>query len=287
VTGGELTGPRDLLGGRASRVWGASAQSRELLLELLRRDLKSRYKGSSLGAFWSLLNPLLYMLVYTAVFSHFMRFRVVGAPYPVYLLSGLLAWNFYGQAVIFSAGSVLGNGSIVKKVRFPWVLLTLSAVLAAFVNYLISLALLVPLVIFFHVSLGLPLVVAPVIALITLVFALGVGLLVASANVFFRDVEYLINIALQVWFFMTPIIYQLDSVLHTPGSDSFLGKVLRVVLYVNPMTWVVSAFQDVIAFDRWPQHPTGLLYSTAVAFVALAVGSWVFHRLRPRFAEEL
>jgi ABC-type polysaccharide/polyol phosphate export permease len=205
----------------------------------------------------------------------------------VYLLSGLLAWNFYAQAVIFSAGSVLGNGSIVKKVRFPWVLLTLSAVLAAFVNYVISLALLVPLVIFFHVSLGLPLLVAPMIALITLVFALGVGLLVASANVFFRDVEYLINIALQVWFFMTPIIYQLDSVLHTPGSDSFLGRALQVVLYANPMTWVVSGFQDAIAFDRWPQHPTGLLYSTLVALVALAVGSWVFHRLRPRFAEEL
>ena len=256
-------------------------------MELLRRDLKSRYKGSSLGAFWSLLNPLLYMLVYTVVFSHFMRFKVVGAPYPVYLLSGLLAWNFFSQAITFSAGSVLGNGSIVKKVRFPWVLLTLSAVLAAFVNYLISLALLVPLVIFFHVSLGLPLVVAPAIALTTFVFALGLGLLVASANVFFRDVEYLINIVLQVWFFMTPIIYQLSSVLQAPGSDSFLGRVLRATLYINPMTWVVSGFQDVFAFDRWPEHPLGLLYSAAMALVALAVGSWVFHKLRPRFAEEL
>src|SRR5260370_34814956 len=107
------------------------------------------------------------MLVSTVVSSHFMRFKVVGAPCPVYLLSGLLAWNFFSQAITFSAGSVLGNGSIVKKVRFPWVLLTLAAVLAAFVNYLISLALLVPLVLFFHVSLGLRLRVSRTIALPT------------------------------------------------------------------------------------------------------------------------
>src|SRR5260370_40717279 len=113
------------------------------------------------------------MLVSTVVSSHFMRFKVVGAPCPVYLLSGLLAWNFFSQAITFSAGSVLGNGSIVKKMRFPSVLLTLSAVLAAFINYLISLAPLEPLVIFFHVSLGLPLVVAPAIAVTSFVFALG------------------------------------------------------------------------------------------------------------------
>src|SRR5258708_36055729 len=100
-------------------------------MELLRRDLKSRYKGSSLGAFWSLLNPLLYMLVYTVVFSHFMRFKVVGAPYPVYLLSGLLAWNVFSQSLTFSAAGVLAYGSIVQTVLFRWVLLTRSAVLAA------------------------------------------------------------------------------------------------------------------------------------------------------------
>ena len=286
MTGGELT-TRELSTSRARHLSTFSAQSRELLLELLRRDLKSRYKGSSLGAFWSLLNPLLYMLVYTAVFSHFMRFQVIGAPYPVYLLAGLLAWNFFGQAITFSAGSVLGNAAIVKKVAFPWVLLPMSAVLAAFVNYVISLALLVPLVIYFHVSLGAPLLITPLILLITLGFALGLALLVASANVFFRDVEYLINIALQVWFFMTPIIYQLDSVLNVPGSGSLLGRTLRAALYLNPMTWVVSGFQDVIAFDRWPQHPVGILYSAGTAIAALALGSFVFHRLRPRFAEEL
>ncbi|GAC1331538.1 MAG: ABC transporter permease [Candidatus Dormibacteria bacterium] len=242
---------------------------RELLRELLRRDLQSRHKGSALGNLWSLLNPLLYMLVYTAVFSKFVRFNAGGVPYPVYLLSAMLAWNFFNQAVSYSCNSVLDNGPLVKKVHFPWMLLTVSSVIAALVNYLIGLLLLIPLLIFFHVGVGAPLLMAPVMALVTFVLALGLGLLLAAGNVYFRDVQYMLAIVLQVWFFLTPIIYPLsvaDSVAK-PGkgvADSSF-HVFHWVVYLNPFTWIATSFQDAIAFNRWPSHPLGLASSTAVA----------------------
>ena len=269
------------------REHSAWVRNRELLLELVRRDLRSRHRGSGLGAAWSLLNPLLYMIVYTVVFSNFLRFRIPGAPYPVYLLSALLAWNFFVQAVTYSAGSVLGNGSLVKKVAFPWILLTISAVIAAFVNYLISLALLIPLLIYFHVSVGLPLLAVPLVALLTFALATGLSLLVAAGNVYFRDVEYFLNIVLQVGFFLTPIIYSFDTVTNAHVTHGGVGRFLPWLLYLNPMTWVATSLQDSIAFNRWPTHLAGLAYTTAVAAGLLALGLLVFSRLQVRFAEEL
>ena len=227
------------------------------------------------------------MLVYTVVFSNFLRFKIPGAPYPVYLLSALLAWNFFAQAVTYSAGSVLGNGALVKKVAFPWILLTISAVLAAFVNYMISLVLLIPLLIYFHVAVGLPLLAVPLVALVTLALATGLSLLVAAGNVYFRDVEYLLSIALQVGFFLTPIIYSFDTVANSQLTHKGFGRFLPWLLYVNPMTWVATAFQDCIAFNRWPTHLGGLLYTTAVAAALVGLGLLVFARLQVRFAEEL
>jgi len=127
-----LNRPAALPAARRQLLGGTWIRHRNLLGELVRRDLKSRYRGSRLGILWSLFNPLVFMVIYSVVFSQFMRFGVSGgAPYPVYLLSGLLCWNFLAQALTGSVHSILGNASIVKKVAFPWVLLTLSAVLAA------------------------------------------------------------------------------------------------------------------------------------------------------------
>ena len=200
----------------------------------MRRDLKARYRGSALGVGWSLLNPLIYMVVYTVVFSKFMRFRIPDPhhpgqafPYAVYLLSGLLAWNFFGNSVAGSVNSVLGNAALVKKVAFPWVLLTLSSVIAAFVNYLISLALLVPLLLYFKIVIGPSLVLVPLVAAITFTLALGLSLFIAAGNVYFRDIEYLVGIGLTVWFFLTPVIYP-----YTAIGDSRLHRLLAI----NPMT---------------------------------------------------
>lgn len=275
----------EIAGQRFRQGRGAWARHRGLLAELVRRDLSARYRGSRLGILWSLFNPLVYMIVYSIVFSQFMRFPIQGAAYPVFLLSGLLAWNFFSQALIASVNSILGNASVVKKVAFPWVLLTLSAVLAAFINYLISLVLLVPVVLIFKAPLGVPLLTLPLLVLITFGLTLGLGLLVAAGNVYFRDIEYLLNIVLQVGFFLTPIIYSLDLV--TKAGQGFKRQIFYTVLKVNPMTWIAVGFQDVIAFNRLPVHWHGLLYSAAVSVTMLVIGLVVFGRLQGKFAEEL
>lgn len=262
-------------------------RNRNLLSELVRRDLKARYRGSNLGILWSLFNPLVYMIVYSVVFSQFMRFPIKGAAYPVFLLSGLLAWNFFSQSLMGSVGSVLGNATLVKKVHFSWGLLTLSSVVAAFINYVISLVLLIPVLLFFHARIGTPLLVLPLIVLVMFVMTLGLGLLVAASNVYFRDIEYLLNIVLQVGFFLTPVIYSLDLITGKLSGHSTKAEVFYAVLRANPMAWIATSFQDVLAFDRMPVHRVGLLYSAVFSVVALAGGLLVFRRLQDRFAEEL
>jgi ABC-type polysaccharide/polyol phosphate export permease len=245
------------------------------------------------------------MLVYSLVFSTLMRFNVSGTKYPVFILSGLLAWNFFTQAVSGSVNSVLGNASLVKKVAFPWVLLTLSSVVAAFINYLISLVLLVPMVLLFQVPLGWTLLALPILAVIMFALALGLSLLVAAGNVYFRDIEYLVTIALQVWFFATPIIYSLYGHVHrvdgrgrpiedTTGilyridhSGNALAPVFKYVLYANPMTWIETAFQDVIAFHEWPEHWLQVGTVAVLSGLTLLFGLTVFNRLQGHFAEEL
>jgi ABC-type polysaccharide/polyol phosphate export permease len=228
------------------------------------------------------------MVVYTIVFSTIMRFPVTGAPYPVFLLAGLLGWNFFSQAVSGSVNSVVGNAVLIKKLAFRRSLLTVSSVTAAFVNYLISLVLLVPLVLLFHVPIGIPLLMLPVLVMLIYAVALGLSLMVAAANVYFRDIEYLMTISLQVWFFLTPIIYQIDLIADRAAkSHNLLAPAFQWLLYANPLTWLATSAQDVIAFNRWPQHWVGLGYSAAFAVVSLALGYALFQRMQVRFAEEL
>jgi ABC-2 type transport system permease protein len=286
VASSDIAGVGTLAGKRSAPPTTERSRNRELLSELVRRDLKARYRGSNLGIFWSLLNPLLYMVVYSVVFGLFLQQKIQNPglgelPYPVFLLPGLLVFNFFSQGLAASVNSVLGSGGLVKKVAFPTVLLTLSAVSAAFVNFLISLGLLVPILIFYHVHVGASLLALPAAAAVIFAFALGLGMLVAAGNVFFRDIEYLLTIALQVWIFMTPIIYQLEVV--TASHKGFA----KWVLYANPLTWVVTTFQDTIAFDRWPQHWLGLGYSALVSAILLSLGILLFQRMQGRFAEEL
>jgi lipopolysaccharide transport system permease protein len=249
----------------------------ELTANLIARDLKTKYRGSVLGIFWSLLNPLMLMVVYTAVFSIIVRVKIPGSvPYPVFLLAGLVPWNAFAQSLTNATTSVVDNAGIVRKVYFPLEILPVSAVLSASVNFLISLALLVVIALVFGVHLGLSLLVLPVLIALQIAFTIGLGCLLAAGNVFFRDVQYFLSVLLTVWFFGTPIVYSLDLV---PAR-------LRPVFEANPMAWLVSSYQAVWAYGRWPRWSFLAAYGL-VAVAVLVVGLLGYGDLKRRFAEEV
>jgi len=259
----------------------------ELLLELVRRDVKSRYRGSVLGVAWTLLNPLIFMLVYSLVFGKFLRVQYPGHSATVFILSGLLAWTFFSQALIMATSSIVANAALVRKVAFPWAMLSVSSVIAALVNYVISLVLLVPFMLLSHKGVGPPLLAVPVLVGITFALSLGLGLMLAAGNVYLRDLQYLVNLGTLIWFYVTPIIYPFSLVQSKFSGHGFEGQAAQAVLYLNPMTWVVLGFQDVFVFDRWPQHWHGLGYSLVASLISIWLGLRVFRRLRRRFAEEV
>ncbi len=248
---------------------------RDLLLLLVQKDLKVKYKGTALGFFWSFLNPLLMMIVYTVVFSILVRFQV--QRYPIFLLSGLLPWNAFALSLQAASVSLVANSNLVRRVHFPLEFLPLTSVLSGLVNLVFSFGILLVFALVFQQPLGLPLLMLPVLLLLQLVLTLGMCLCLSALLVYFRDIEYLIGVGLTAFFFLTPVIYPLSAV-----STSRVGFFLRF----NPMTWLITGYQSIWHDDAWPDPVS--LGALAVSSIALLLfGRWVFRRLQGRFAEEV
>jgi ABC-2 type transport system permease protein len=275
----------------------AAAQSRvrlELLTELVRKDLKVKYKNSALGFIWSLANPLLYLAVFTLVFTQLLDNGI--DDFPVLFMSGFLVWNFFNLATLSGTGSVVGNANLVRKVRFPRVVLPLSSVGFAGVHFVLQLGvLLIVLALFYRDAFGPQLVLlVPALAVVT-VFATGMSLLASALNVRFRDVEHLLEVILLAWFWLTPIVYPVTFV-----RDQLAGSPWLFRLYMaNPMAGVVTAMQraiyvhpvtggrQILPSGGYGFYLTWLGVAGAIALALLAVGLWTFRRFQADFAEEL
>lgn len=265
--------------------------SRELLVNLTQREVRGKYKRSVLGQAWSLLNPLAQVLVFTLVFSLFLRIRPdVGDPsglqnFALQLLAALLPWAFFANAVTGGMGSLLTNANLVKKVYFPREVLVASAVLALDVTFALELlVLLVAVLLVGGPGVLVHLLVVPYLVVALTAFGLGIGLALSVANVYFRDTSQFVGIALQVWFYLTPVIYTLDYV---AGQDvEVLGRSPEQFLALNPMTHFVECFRNVFYDFRFPDL-TDLLLVGALGAVSLTLGYLVFRRFEGRLAEEL
>jgi lipopolysaccharide transport system permease protein len=246
---------------------------RELLALLVARDLKVRYKRSVLGMFWTLLNPLLQMGVYTLVFSVIMRIDV--ERYPVFLLSGLLPWSLVSVGVSAASQSLLGNQGLIRKVAVPQAVYPLAVIGSKATDLVLSL----PALALLSTALGRPPGVSwlflPVAVLIAASFAAGLALLLASVTVFFRDMRHLVDLLFQVWFYLTPVFY----------PASFFEKVglrpLRLALAANPAAPIVRLFQEAVYEARLPAAST-IAAAALVAVVSLAFGASVFARCEDR-----
>jgi len=247
---------------------------RWLALELIARDLKLRYRGSALGFAWTLLNPLLFMGVYVLVFGIYLK---IGIPnYAVYLLSGLLPWVWFSNALMQGTTAILDGRMYVGKTIFPAEALVLVPVCSNFVNFLFSLPVLVAVVVLFHGSLGLPLLALPAIVVIQMIFTLAVLFFVATLNVFYRDFQQLMTYAVMLFFYLTPIFYQAS---HVPPA-------IRPFVEASPIAVLVRGYQQVFYANEWPDLAS-FAYLLVVAVVLLVLGHAFFKRHKESFGEYL
>jgi len=302
VPGARIIRSRLGFGERLARIW----QYRELLLGMVRKELKVKYKNSVLGFAWSLLNPLLYLVVFYIAFDKILGTNIDA--FPIFLLSGLLVWNLFSAGLGAATASVVGNAGIVNKVSFPREILPLAAIGGALVHFFLQGVVLVLALLVARWDVAwtyLPLVPVALVGLLLLAAALGI--LLSAVNVYLRDTQHFLELALLAWFWMTPIVYGFMTL----GSRGGWGK---VVWMANPVTPVVLVFQralyarlstdagpaagggalrnvttasDILPDWTWSEHLAYLGLTFGVAVILLGVGVTVFGRLEANFAEEL
>lgn len=264
---------------------------RELLTNLTLRELRGKYKRSILGWAWSLLNPLASMLIYTMVFAVILRINVnPGDPsgldvFALFLLCGLLPWNFVANSVSGGTEALVSNANLIRKVYFPREILVGATVGSFFITLLIEMGVLC-LALLIAGNMILPWLLLAALLLVPLAaFSLGLGLMLSVANVYFRDMRHLVGILLQVWFYLTPIVYPLTLV----PEKSHLGGVTvptRFLIELNPMTRFSQAFRALLYDLRLPSMGS-LAYVLAWSVGTLVAGWWIFKRSEGRLAEEL
>ncbi|MBI1296811.1 ABC transporter permease [bacterium] len=258
---------------------------RFLIYNLVVRDLKSRYRNSILGFLWSLLNPLGMMLVFTVMSLVLFRDQTI-ENYPVFLLSGLLAWNYFSASIMTGANSVLAGGHLIKKVYFPAEVLPISAVLANLVNFLLALVVLFAAILFFHTKFTGWLWLLPIVILIQTIFTLGVVFFLSALQVYYRDTLIVMDVVMLAWFFLTPVFY---SATFLPESYTLWGVTLDVRRWshiLNPMASLINMYRDLL-YGATRTDLDFFLRTAVTAVVVLLVGYWFFVRYSANFSEEV
>lgn len=251
-------------------LWGY----RNLIGKLAWSDFKLRYKNSVLGFFWTLLEPLLMLLVLYVVFSHLMRIQV--EYYQLFLLLGIVLWSFLSRGTTMGIFGIIGKPSLVQKVYFPRDILIISACVTALMMTLLELLVFAVFMVIFKVVPSAAILYSPLIFLLLFVMVLGLSLGLSALNVYFRDVQFIWNVVLQAGFFATPILYPITI---------FPDNLQRVVM-LNPMARIISMLRDCTLYRRAPL-PEDMGYVILSAVFILLVGYLIFDRLEPKFAEEI
>ncbi len=265
--------------------------SGDLTVNLTLRELRSRYKKSFLGWTWSLLNPLSVVIVYSFVFSFLLKIHVPpGNPsgldnFATFLLCGLLPWNYFSNGMNASMGSLIGNANLIKKVYFPREVFVVSAIGSLLVSFLIELGVLVAILLIMG-NMVLPWIpVVLVIVVIQSFFVLGIGFLLSVLNVYFRDIQHLVSIALMALFYTAPIVYPVSLV---PKHTEIFGVdvPVRLIYNLNPLVVLVESYRDAMYDLRFPPV-LSMLYLIGWSIVLMAIGLAVFQKLDRRLAEEV
>lgn len=248
---------------------------RDMIKGLVSRDLRGRYKGSVLGFLWNFINPLCQILVFYIVFSRIFNNGI--DKFHVFLVVGMMPWNFFSESLCQGAGSIMSQAEMTKKIYFPREVLPIATVTSRFVNLLLTFVVIFVIIICsnVHLSFG-KLIYLPLVLFVEYILSLAFAILLSSIDIYFRDVEYMVGVAMMALVWMTPIMYSYESV----------TGILHTVLSLNPMTSIVVALQNILYYDRIPDF-NGILYTLVFAVVLLIIGEITFRKLEKGFAEEL
>lgn len=248
---------------------------REMIISLVRKDLRGRYKNSVLGFLWTFINPLCQIIVYTMVFSQIFRMGI--DKYYLFLTVVMIPWVFFSTSVSGGAMAVVSQQDLVKKIYFPREVLPISFVTSCFVNMLLSFVVVFGVLAVSGIGFNLKaLVFLPVVMLVEYMLALGITMITSACNVYFRDLEHIIGVFMMAWIYLTPVMYDI----------SYIPDNLRPVFYFNPMTSVALAYRDILYYKQVPDIST-LGMAVVIGMAALIIGSFVFNKLQRNFIEEL
>lgn len=247
---------------------------RWLIIELIKREVKLRYRGTWLGFLWSLLNPLIMTLVYTIVFVIFFRVNIPN--YSVFLFCAILPWNWFAEAVVSGTECFIARPAFIRDAIFPSGILPVTSIGASMMNYVFSLPILLIALLAFGVPFGWSLFALPLIMAVQFSFTLGIVFIIGTFNVFFRDLRYIVQNLLMAVFFLTPIMYDITSI-----PERF-----RFFLKLNPMEHLINDYRNIFYYNTWLDwRDTGIVF--VISLVLIGLGAWVFEAHKESFAEYL
>jgi lipopolysaccharide transport system permease protein len=251
-------------------------RSRELLYFLVWRDLKVRYSQALLGVAWALLQPVVAVTIFTIIFGYFAKLPSDGQPYVLFAYSAVLLWTLFSESMRRCSLGLVGDSNLVKKVYFPRLIIPIANVLTPLIDFFITLVVVVPLLVIFGVPPSLKMLFIPVFALLTIAFALGVGLWLAPLNVKYRDISHTLPFLLQIWMYASPVVYPL----------SMIPEKWATLYSLNPMVGIIEGFRWAILSD-YSFNPSSLLISLIIVPLLLISGVIWFRQCERQFADIL
>jgi len=252
---------------------------KNLLWQMVSREVKARYKQSVLGYFWVILNPLAQMLVMSFAFSLILRIPTAAnekIPYSIFLFTALLPWNLFSNSLSSAANSLVTNSSLITKVYFPRIILVLSTIVAKIIDYLFASTILIAYLAIYKIPISLNILwIIPIFA-IQQIFTLGLSLILSAANLIYRDIQYLLGLVLMLWMYITPVIYPVDMV---PAQ-------FRFIYQLNPMSVIINAYRQSILSGSPPKF-SSLAIAFFVSFIVLLLGLRYFKNQEKTFADNV
>lgn len=247
---------------------------KEMIKSWTRKELRTRYKGSFLGFLWTFMNPLLQLIVYSIIFPFVMKFSQEN--YATFLFVAIIPWNFFTTCLQGSCGIIILNSNLVTKVYFPREVLPISFTFSGLMNMIFSYAIVFPMMAIFKVPFTWNLLWLPILMFFQTIMCTGIAMLISSINVYFRDIEHFISVAVMAMYFLTPIMYDITA----------LPEGIRKYLFLNPMTGYIMMYRDVTFYGCGVDLKV-LLLSIIYSFIILAFGAFTFEKLQRRFTEVL